>query len=225
MLCIKQIIGLFLIPALLIVSAYIIPSIRESIKSYNELQKPRKFHIPMAYRWGPNPDSRHLGDTYSDVLIDLEITYPHAVLMADEPVDVSGLAIIQPEHFPTLRSIQIAFESARSYPPAFNENGLPEVPGFFLNSSENNKMKGIKKMFWPLEGKYRANFLLEFENHPILKNTKMQGKNDVDLITVYPKSETAQIMANKAITILTIALYSLGVFATIKIIIDLLTLP
>lgn len=202
MLCIKQIIGFTLIPALLVVSAYVIPSILESIKSYNELQKPRKFHIPLAYRWGSKPDARHLGDTYSDVSIDLEITYPHAVLIVDDPVDVFGLAIIQPEHFPTLRAISISLESSRSYPPAFRENGLPKVPSFILDKTQDNKMIGTRKVFWPLEGKYKAKFYLEFENHPLFKNATLEGKNEIDLITVYPKSETTQIMNNKAIAIL-----------------------
>lgn len=225
MLCIKQIIGLALIPTLLLVSAYVIPSILESLKSYSELRKPRKFNIFMAHRWGQGSDSRHLGDTYSDVSINLEITYPHATLMVDEPVDIKGSAIIQQEHLPTLRSIQIALESARSYPPIFNENGLPEFPHFFLNEIQDNKMVGTVKVFWPLEGRYKATFHLEFQNHPIFENKKIQSQNNVDLITVYPKSETAQITTNKAIAVLTIALYFLGFIATIKIIIDLLTLP
>ncbi|MGB5099816.1 MAG: hypothetical protein WBN94_04375, partial [Methanothrix sp.] len=90
--------------------------------------------------------------------------------------------------------------------------------------TQDNKMFGTVKVFWPLEGRYRATFHLEFQNHPIFENKKIQSQNNVDLITVYPKSETAQITTNKAIAILTIALYFLGFIATIKIIIDLLTL-
>ena len=86
---------------------------------------------------------------------------------------------------------------------------MPFIPAAELLGIQNNK----------------ATFIVEFENDPLLKNEQITSTNEFDLITVYPKSEIAQITTNKAITVLTIALYFLGVVGTIKIIIDLLTLP
>jgi len=225
MLGIKQTIALALIPSLVIVSAYIIPSIFKSIKSYDEIQKSRKIHILMAWRFCCQIGSYHLGDTSFDTVVDLELTYPHSTLVVDEPVNVSGFAIIKPEYFPTLRTILVSFGSARAYPITLQENGLIESAKLELNKSQNNRLTGSSKMCWPLEGKYKATFIAEFENDPILKNEQITSTNEFDLITVYPKSEIAQITTNKAIIVLTIALYFLGVVGTIKIIIDLLTFP
>jgi hypothetical protein len=217
MLCIKQGIALVLFLLLVIVSLYIIPSIRKTKKENNELQKSRKFRnntlfsIPREFLSFPLADHNH------DVDIDLEVTYPHATLTVDEPVDISAVATIKPELFSNVRTIVISFDAAQSYLPNSDDSGMIKEPVIYLNKTQNNRMIGATKIFWPIEGKYRANFGVE------LIDGILPTEHSVYIITVYPKSEVAQIVTNKTYIDLAVAAYFLGVISVVKIIIDLLT--
>jgi len=214
MLCIKQIFALLLFILLIIISLYILPSIYGSIKTNIELQKPRKFHNKTLFRMDSVPQSFHLDDHHNDIDIDLEITYPHATLTVDEPVDISAIAIINQSLFSEMRNIVIGFNAAHAYPQTSEER-----PGMDLIKTQDNKMTGTTKVFWPIEGKYHANISLEFmHGHP-------RSTNTVDLITVYPKSEVAQYFSNKTIIDLTFAAYIVGVFGAFNIIYQLWTSP
>ena len=206
MLCIKQTFALILFALLSIISIYIIPSIHKSIESYNELQKPRNFHNRQLFRHGNYP----LEDHHHDIDVDIGITYPHATLTVDEPVDISVITAIKPELFSTVKSIVIGFNAAQAYPSTSRE-----LPGIDLAKTQDNRMIGDTKISWPIEGTYKANISMEFNNGMRIQT------DSVDLITVCSKSQITQMVTNKALIGLSIATYLVGVMATLNIIIPL----
>ena len=218
MLCLRQGIALVLFLLLVIVSLYIIPSIRKSKKENNELQKSRKFRNNTLFSIPREFLSFSLADYNHDVDIDLEVTYPHATLTVDEPIDISAIATIKPELFSRIRTIAISFDAARSYLQNSDDSGMIKEPVIYLNKTQSNRMIGAAKIFWPIEGKYKANFGVE-----LIDGTQIPNEHSVDIITVYPKSEVAQIVTNKTYIDLAVAAYFLGVISVVKIIIDLLT--
>lgn len=87
MLYIKEGFALFLGIILLVVSYLILPSFLKSVDIQKHIQKPRKFHNIFLFRIdkGIIPPSYHLDDYHYDIKIDLEITYPYAILTVDDP--------------------------------------------------------------------------------------------------------------------------------------------
>lgn len=205
----KEIIALGLFVMLLVISYFILPSFRKSI----EVQKPRKFENKMLFRIDTIPQSYHLDDHHSDIEIDLKITYPYAILTVDEPVDISAVATINPDLFPNVRNIVIGFDAAYAYPP--ESEG---VPGMDLTKTQDNKMVGTTKIFWPIEGRYKADCGIELTG-----GIKVPTAHSVDIFTVNPKSVLVSMETNRALLTLSIAGYFLGIISAIKIIVDLLT--
>ncbi len=209
MLFIKQAAALVLFVILLAVSYFILPSFRKSF----DVQKPRKFNNKFLFRFDKIPQSFHLDDHHSDIAIDLEITYPYAILTVDEPVDISAVATINPELFPNVRNITVGFDAAYAYPP-----GSEERPGMDLTKTQDNRMVGTTKIFWPIEGKYKVDYGVE-----LMGGIKFPTAHTIDIFTVNPKSVTVSMETNRALLTLSIAGYFLGFFSAIKIIVDLLT--
>ena len=206
---IKEVFALILLILLLGVSYFILPSFRKSV----DIQKPRKFNNKFLIRFDKIPQSFHLDDHHSDIEIDLEVTYPYAILTVDEPVDISAVATINPELFPNVRNIVVGFDAACAYPPGSEEN-----PGMDLTKTIDNKMIGITKIYWPIEGKYKVDYGVE-----LMSGIKFPTAHTVDIFTVNPKSVTVSMETNRALLTLSIAGYFLGVISAIKIIVDLLT--
>lgn len=199
---------------MLAVSYIILPSILKSI----HIQKPRKFHNKTLFRELRSPQSFSLDDHHSNLDIDLEVNYLYAILTVDEPVDIYAVATISPELFPNIKNIVIGFDAAQPYPLPSEENGIIKRPGMDLIKTQNNTMIGTTRISWPIEGKYKANFGIEFMN-----GNQIPTQHSVDIFIVDSKSETISMETNRALLALSIAGYFLGFVNAIKIIIDLWT--
>lgn len=212
MLCIKQIFAVVLFIFLLIVSMVIIPSIYKSFKNNTDLQKPRKFHIPIWLRFGP-PNMPTIDSPEHDIAIDLEIAHPFSILTVDEPVDASAVAIIKPELLAKIRTMLISLEGSQAYPIELDERGIIKMPKFRLNKSQHNIMIGTARMCWPLEGRYQPKFSIKF-----MDGSEVQIPHGTDFITVFPKSEIVQMVTNKVLMELSFAAYLIGVFGALNFI-------
>ena len=215
MLCIKQIAALVLLPVVLIVFVYVIPSIIRSYKLSNELFRQRTFHNHFLFRIQPDNTQPSILDHHSDLDLDFEITYPQAILSINDRVDITVTATSanQSQLLQMIGCIVIGFESALAYPPNSTER-----PGMDIIRTDNNQMAGRTSIYWPVEGKYSANYSIEFTD----------GENTInmetpEIIIVYPKSEIAQIISNKVLADLTIGAYVVGFVGAVKVILDLLT--
>lgn len=112
-----------------------------------------------------------------------------------------------------MRNITVGFDAAYAYP-----SGSEEIPGIDLTKTQDNRMVGTTKIFWPIEGKYKVDYGVE-----LVDGAKFTTAHTVDIFTVNPKSVTVSMQTNRALLTLSIAGYFLGVISAIKIIIDLLT--
>lgn len=215
MLCIKQIAALVLLPVVLVVFVYVIPSIIRSYKLSNELFRQRTFHNHVLFRIQRGNAQPSILDHHSDLDLDFEITYPQAILSINDRVDITVTATSANESqlLQMIGCIVIGFESALAYPPNSTER-----PGMDIIRTDNNQMAGRTSIYWPVEGKYRANYSIEFTDGGNAGNMKTP-----EIITVYPKSEIAQIISNKVLTDLTIGAYVIGFVGAVKVILDLLT--
>lgn len=215
MLCIKQIAAIVLGLVILIVLIYVIPSIIRSYKLSNELFGQRTFHNHILFRIQMNNIPPSILDHHSDIDLDFEITYPQAVLTINDRVDITATitSANQSQLLQNIRSLVIGFDAALAYP----ENST-ERPGIDVIRTEDNQMVGRTSIYWPVEGKYRANYSIEMTN-----GNQIINQHTPEIITVYPKSEIAQIISNKVLTDLTIGAYVVGFVGAIKVIIDLLT--
>ena len=157
------------------------------------------------------------GDHRSDMEIDFEVTYPRATLTVDDPVDISVIATIDPETFSGVNAMTIGFDAAYAYPPGSNDR-----PGMDLTRTQDNRMAGNTKIYWPIEGKYHANIYWEILHNGV---PNIMSNRTVDIITVYPKFEGAQIVNNKVLIDLSIAAYIVGAMGALNIIYLLWTAP
>jgi hypothetical protein len=110
----------------------------------------------------------------------------------DVPVDIKGETTSIPENFfSNLRIIQVIFPTSKAYPISFDEKGIIKRATLYMNKTQDNKMAGTTKLFWPQEGQYPPIFYWEYMDGS-------QGQlplpiNSVPIISVYPKSEIVQI--------------------------------
>lgn len=219
MLCTLQSIAILLTISLAIVTLILLKSIINSIQENAKLQAPRNAHIVFPYCFNGQPIH---GNDPTDIDIDLTVCYPRGTLVVDDPVKISGIAILNSMEAKNVRSLTIGFENGQSYPVVQDEKGITKGTELFLTrTQEGNKLAGESTISWSLEGIY----------HPMLARTMNNnigifcGVSPTVAITVYPKSQYAQIVTNKTNIDLAIAAYLVGAVGAIYIIIQLWTAP
>jgi hypothetical protein len=185
----------------------------------NELQQERSFHI--VYTVDTGPTRGHTENETPDLLIDLLVTYPHGTLIVDDPVKIFGIAVLSETLRQTLTtSIALSFQNAQAYPYSQNENGITEGQQLNLWKLRNeNLLIGNATIVWALEGTYYPTIVYRHLNSTGGEE-EFSGTSDVK-ITVYPKSELAQITTNTVSMILTFVLYGLTVVGTGSLILSL----
>jgi hypothetical protein len=183
------------------------------------LDQGRVFHITFAYNF--NKQLINPGGSHADIEIDLTIRHSRGILTVDDPVEISGKAILQPIA-QNVTSLTMYFDNAQEYPPNQNTEGFTKGADLILNRTRNsNTLTGNVNVSWALEGTY----------HPLLAITRnlnrthheafVAGQAPGVSITVYPKSQSAQIITNKATLLLTLAAYVLALIGAFNIIYDL----
>lgn len=204
--------AIVLLILLFLLSIYIFPSINTWNIENNNLQQPRTSHITFKYNF--DEQRIDVGETPSDILIDVALRYPRGTLIVDDPIDISGIAIQYGSLDQHVESLTIWFQNALAYPVTQDENGITEGRDLLINISQgNNKLVGNTTVVWVLEGTYNPLLGLVFTNETGTYAFYAGMSTDV-AITVYPKAELAQILTNNVSMILTIAFYVLALVGT-----------
>ena len=193
--------AIILLVILVLLSVFIImPHLYTWNIENNNLQQPRAFHIVFSHNFDKIPFN--IDNETSDVTIDVTLTYPHGTLIVDDPVDISGIAILNPSISRHVKSVTIYFQMAQAYPIFQDENGITKGQDLLINQSQNgNKLTGNTTVVWTLEGTYYAEGGLVFTNETGTYALHLGFSSDV-AITVYPKEKLAQIVTNNVSMIL-----------------------
>jgi hypothetical protein len=89
-----------------------------------------------------------------------------------------------------------------------------------MKKTEDNRLVGTAKLFWPLEGQYVPIFHWEFNDGSQFQLPIPVNSNA--MINVYPKSEIAQIENNLSLIDLAFAAYVVGFVGALSIIFQLM---
>jgi hypothetical protein len=208
----EQIIAVSILILLIFISAYILPAIYESMAQNANLSQPRNFHITF--------DVTHERNLNPEMQIDLEVRYPHQILIVDDPINISGTAVIYSQTAKDTTDVAIYFQNAQAYPSIKNNDGITQGNSLILHlSPDKRKLVGNTTMIWRLEGTYFPRLYLKTNN---TSNITYAETNDVPII-VYPKSQFIQIITNKATLLLACAAYILAFVGAFNIIYNLWT--
>jgi hypothetical protein len=202
---IKKIILVCSIVLLLIPLAYVSFVIYESIVENSNLEKSRSFHIRTSYNF--NQSYLHGREAPADIEIDLKVDYPHGTLIVDDQVEITGIATLNSLNAQNVRSLAIGFQNAQAWPQNQSNKGITKEVNLFLERIQNEQIiTGKTTVMWPLEGTYFLKIVLNFKDGTIQDT----AWNKDYAITVYPKSQSAQNITNKAILLLTIPAFILA---------------
>lgn len=190
-----QIIKYLFIAVAIIIFGYISLVIIGSLEENASLEQPRTFHIMFDHYFYKN-ETLKISNSYPDIQIDLLLSYPRGILVVDDPVEISGIAIAYTPVTRNITDIAINFLGAQIYPEAQDNRGITQgVSINLLRIPGTNKFVGNATMVWRLEGTYFPRLYVTGYRED---TTHYYPNNDI-AITVYPKSELAQIVTNKAI--------------------------
>jgi hypothetical protein len=200
-------------------SLYILPSLYAWNSANSDLQNPRTFHITFFFYF--NGQSVTPEGTIPDITIDLTVFYPRGTLIVDDPVTISGMAVVNRTIPERVASLTVYFENAQAVPIEQDVNGITKGADLLLNPTQNSSLLlGETTMSWPVEGTYNPQFTITYTNGTGRYSTPLLVSTSV-AITVYPKAQIAQIVNSNVSMILTIAIYALTLVGTGNLIVDL----
>jgi hypothetical protein len=198
---------------------YVLPSMYDWNSANIDLQKARTFHTTFFYYFSGQRVTPE--GSIPDIQVDLTISYQHATLIVDEPVTISGIAVVNTSMPQQIRSITFHFQNALAYPVRQNVNNITEGSNLFLDPTLNSsKYAGTATLTWTLEGTYNPYFAVIFENSTGVFATPLGVSPDVS-ITVYPKEQFAQIVTSNGSMILAISVYLLTLVGTGSLVLSL----
>jgi len=186
---------------------YIIPIVIESLTEHNKLYDSRDFDITFEYNF--NQQIGYLEGQRPDIEIDLQFHYPYGILTVGQPVNVSGIAILNntwlPQH---VHSLTIYIDNAQKFPVERTAEGFTKGADILLTKTQNNAsiLVGNNTICWPVEGTYHATLgISEAVNDTYA--VYLFGQAPGVGVTVYPKSQAEQMSTDRAVLYLTIAIY------------------
>jgi hypothetical protein len=209
MLCTLQTIAVILSIFLILVTFILLVSINKTFQENAKLKGSRIFHIPLQYDF-----DKTRKEPPEDVQFDLVLSPLRGTLIVDDPVEMLGIAILNSQYARNqVGFISIAFEYAQAYPIYQDEKGITRGARIVLNpTSENHKLKGSGEFIWTTEGNYRP--LISFW----MKNGAHQRAIGEVGVTVYPRTQIAQIITNETNIYLAVAAYIVGAVGVLNII-------
>ena len=209
----KRIIDISLTVLFIIFSAYILFVINESMSQNSNLENGRDFHIRMSYNF--NNSYLHGRESPADIEIDLKMHYLRGTLIVDDPVEVAAIATLNSLNAQNVRSLSIGFQSAQAWPQTQSDKGITKEASLIMDRiRDEREITGKTNLTWTLEGTYSTSLALNFKDGTSQETT--WGKDWT--ITVYPKSQFAQIVTNKAILLLAIPAFLLAFIKIFSII-------
>jgi hypothetical protein len=184
-----------------------------------DLQKARTIHTMFFYYF--NGQSVTVEGSIPDIVVDLTVCYQRGTLIVDDPVTVSGVAVVNtsiPQH---VRSIAVHFQNSQAYPIRQDSENITEGIDLLLEPTQNSsRFMGTATMVWSLEGVYNPYFAITYDDSTGVHGTPLAISRDV-AITVYPKEQLAQIVTSNVSMILTISVYLLTLVGTGSLILSL----
>lgn len=215
----NKILAIIVLIILIILSTGIIPSIVVWYNQNNELQKERAFHITFAHNL--NLMVGNYENETADITIDLLLICPRGTIIVDDPIRISGVVVLNEQTSKKITNgLSIYLQNAQAYPITQNDDDITQGQNIkFYNRIDENRLIGNTTIIWSLEGSYYPMLAYELYNETG-QGERFIGTSDVK-ITVYPKSELAQIITNNVQMIFTIALYLLTVAGTGSLILSL----
>lgn len=172
-------------------------------KEISDLTKPPQpytFQIPLYLRFnGTNPIGQI---NESGLAFRLTFTYPNGTLVANEPVSIDSIAVID-YAYSTLDRVVIFFQNSLAYPLSYEDNGIIPKQGSlgFPNpiriegtdiTVRNVTVGSSAQITWPIEGDYTSLIGVFFVDG----TNKTYTTNDI-VIHVYPKEQLTQIETNR----------------------------
>lgn len=190
--------------------------IKSSLEENASLEQPRAFHIPFDHYFYKN-NTTYLTNPYPDIQIDLLISYPRGILVVDDVVNISGVAIAYTPATRNITNIAVNFLNSQDNLETQDKNGITQGISINLRRISNSDIfVGKATMVWKLEGTYPPR--LYITGYPNKESPIRYFETNDVAITVYPKSELAQIVTNKAVLWLAIIADILAILGTINII-------
>lgn len=216
----SQILAIFIIVFFIVITfLYILPSMIAWSETNNDLDKERNFHMGFFYYFsgqGATPEG-----SIPDVQMDLTVHYNRGTLVVDDPVTISGLAVINASIPQNIFSMTIHFQNALSSPLTRNSDNITQGTDLLLIPTQNSSIYvGTATMQWALEGSYSPYMIITFSNSSGRFVTQTYVSPDVS-ITVYPKYQYAQIVTNNVNMILAISVYFLTLVGTGSLVLSL----
>jgi hypothetical protein len=212
----NKILALVLFIFLIVLTIILFFSMQSWVAENDELQQPRTFHIPFGANYGNIALSATNGRVY-DFEIDVTVSYTQSTLMVGDVVTIQAKAVInnQLQH-ERVHKILIGFENAERI-PFHQTNNITDSLSMNLLINEDNEGEVTGQCLWETEGTYHMIL------HIVTQNSSgtflySQGICDNMALTVYPRTDMAQILTNKANITLTIALFALTLLSTLSLI-------
>ena len=210
-----------IIPIILVaVICLIVPSAAKTYIENINLQNARTFHVVIGYNYNELPiSSPTIGP---DILIDLTISYPRGTLIVDDPVTISGVAILNSDYArkKDILSFTLGFQNSQFYPVTQNIDGITKESNLILSRDETNSAKfiGSTILTWTIEGSYRILASVTNTTKYGLNLGIYLGQAETPTITVYPKTQYAQLLNNNTTMIFTFTAFILTLIGTLNLV-------
>jgi hypothetical protein len=203
----RQILAIILIIIVTISGYFIVPIVLESLSTHNKLQESRDFDITFAYNF--NQQIINFENQKPDIEIDLKFHYPYGILTVDEPVEISGTAVLNnTPRTQRIHSLTMYIDNAQEYPIKRTDEGFTKGADLLLARTPNKSiLVGNKTVVWTVEGTYHALLAITESINDTHSRGIIAGQATGVAITVYPKSQSEQMATNRAVLYLTIAIY------------------
>jgi hypothetical protein len=153
-----------------------------------------------------------------DIRLGLTVKFPNGTLVVDDPIEISGKAILSSPRSRSLVPLEVAYQNAMLYPVSQDADGLTSGAGLIFKKTQNSSVWEAKtvSMVWTQEGNYYPMVLA------VLLNTTHSPPFEVYIgispevaMTVGPRSQISQSVTNTAMLYLTIALLLLAFVGSI----------
>ena len=152
----------------------------------------------------------------------MNISYPRGILIDGDPVELSGVAVINNPIAKNIEVIDLIFQNGQSYPVSQDARGITKAMNFTLFRKNESRFEGKSVVVWNLVGTYYPEIYvrtLENNGERIIRHSET---NDV-AITVFPKTQLIQVATNKATLLLACAAYFLALVGAFNIIYSMWT--
>jgi hypothetical protein len=195
----RKSLAVFILIVYIIVLIAIAPAISNWFQESNNILQPRTYDHSFSFKLAENS----LLANEQDLTFDLTISYPHSILVVDEPASITATVhLLTPEAKYNITAISIGFENAQAYPITRDYYGQVNQANLIILNYNNEAIMNKTTMCWPSEGNFHlvcAIFFADGSNKQLVQNNIV--------MPVYSNTELEQVQTNQVSIILSIALF------------------